>query len=306
LRFFMKASAADISVQAYESDGLMLEQYAYTPGTLQPIPKHSHEEYQFALSFDHQGEYTYRGEKHQIPVGQLSIIHSGEVHAPSDRPSLDKPAHFAMANIHPKWFRKVLADITDGHSHDPFFETVLPKDAMLNRLFLNLSDESFQKKSLLEKDVSLWRFLSYLIEKYALDTPLRSVESAQSAVLKARDYLRAYYWREISLEELAAIVGLSRFHLCRLFRKALGVSASTYQTQLRLSQAKKLILQGMGLSEVAITTGFYDQSHFGKHFKRYVGTTPAKYSRQRAHLLVQASEADSLESSLQNCQRVAN
>ncbi|MEO0768682.1 MAG: AraC family transcriptional regulator [Cyanobacteria bacterium J06649_4] len=278
----MKPLAAEISVRAYESDGLMLEQYAYTPGTVEPIPKHSHEAYQFALSFDHQGEYTYRGEKHQIPVGRLSIIHSGEVHAPSDRTSLDEPAHFAMANIHPKWLRKVFAEITDRGSYDPFFATVLPEDATLNRLFMQLSQTNFQESSQLEQDVALWNFLSYLIEQYALDVPTKSVASARSAVMRACDYLRTHYCKDISLEDVSTIAGLSRFHFCRLFRKEMGISVSTYQMQLRVSQAKKLIINGTALSEVAIATGFYDQSHFGKHFKRYVGTTPARYVSQVA------------------------
>ncbi|MEO1388846.1 MAG: AraC family transcriptional regulator [Cyanobacteria bacterium J06634_6] len=276
----MKPLAAEISVRAHQSDGLIIEQYAYTAGAVAPIPKHSHEEYQFALSFDHVGAYTYRDETHQIPLGQLSIIHSGEVHAPEDSTTLDQPAHFAMANIHPKWLRKVVAEITNSFSHDPFFETVLPKDETLNRLFLKLSQAAFQNSSQLEQDVALWSFLSYLIERHALSSPLRPVANAHRAVLQARDYLRSHYQQDISLEQLSTVAGLSRFHFCRLFRQQIGVSASTYQMQLRLAQAKRLIVEGISLSEVAIATGFYDQSHFGKHFKRYVGTTPAKYVGQ--------------------------
>ncbi|MBD2058167.1 hypothetical protein H6F88_19495 [Oculatella sp. FACHB-28] len=54
----MKAKAADISVQAWQSDGVLLEQYCYTAGTVEPLPKHCHEEYQFGLSFDCAGHTT--------------------------------------------------------------------------------------------------------------------------------------------------------------------------------------------------------------------------------------------------------
>lgn len=278
----MKPSAADISIQAYESDGLLLEQYAYTAGTVEPIPKHSHEDYQFALSFDHQGEYTYRGEVHQIPKGQLSIVHSGEVHAPSDRPHLPEPAHFAMAHIHPKWVSTVFSDVVGKPAQSPFFAAVLPKDAFLNLLFLRLSTVTAQGQSQLSKDVALWDFLSCLIGRYGCDRPTPKLsKSARTDILAARDYLHAHYDQDISLEDLSAIAGLSRFHFCRLFRKEMGVSANTYQTHLRLAQARKLLAKGRLISEVAIATGFYDQSHFGKHFKRYVGTTPAKYTLQK-------------------------
>lgn len=279
----MRTPSAEISVRAYESDGLLLEQYAYTAGLVEPIPGHSHEEYQFALSLDHQGEYTYRGEVHQIPVGRLSIVHSGEVHAPSDRPSLDEPAHFAMAHIHPKWLRAVAAEVSDRSSNVPFFSAVLPQDTLLNRLFLELSTASVQKSSQLEQDVALWDFLSCLVSRYALDRPpTSSSKPSRRAVVLARDYLQAHYSEDVSLDDLAAVAGLSRFHFCRLFRKEIGVSASTYQTQLRLGEARKLLAQGTLVSETALSTGFYDQSHFGKHFKRHVGTTPARYTSQIA------------------------
>lgn len=276
----MRTPAAEIIVRAYESDGLLLERYAYTAGLVDPIPSHSHEEYQFALSLDHQGEYTYRGEVHQIPMGRLSIVHSGEVHAPSDRPSLSEPAHFAMAHIHPKWLNIVAAEISDRPSGDPFFSAVLPQDALLNRLFLGLSTACEQKSSQLEQDIALWDFLSCLIGRYALDRPaINPSKSARKAVVLARDYLCAHYCDDVSLDHLAAVAGLSRFHFCRLFRQEIGVSASTYQTQLRLAEARRLLAQGHLISETAISTGFYDQSHFGKHFKRHVGTTPAKYQQ---------------------------
>ena len=230
---------AEISVRAHESDGLLLEQYAYTPGTVEPIPKHSHEDYQFALSFDHQGEYTYRGELHQVPPAQLSIVHSGEVHAPSDRPHLDAPAHFAMAHIHPKWLNAVAAEISERPASDPAFSAVLPKDAHLNRLFLNLSATAEQKSSPLEQETALWNFLSYLIEQHAQDRPSTpTLKSSRTAILRARDYLHSHISNNISLEELSDVAGLSRFHFCRLFRQEVGVSASTYQTQLRCQGAQ--------------------------------------------------------------------
>ena len=278
----MKLPAADVSIAAYEANGLLLERYAYTAGAVIPIPKHSHEEYQFALSYDHPGEYIYRGERHQIPVGRLSVVHAGEVHAPSDRPFLDEPAHFAMANIHPKWFEAVTSEVLQGGSAQPFFSTVLPQDAFLNRLFLQLSAVADQG-SQLERDVALWDFLSCLIGRYAQErSEHRTLKSSRKAVLLACEYLRDRYAEEISLEELAAIAGLSRFYFCRLFRQEIGVSVSLYQMQLKLAEAKRLLASGLSIAESAIATGFYDQSHFGKHFKRHIGTTPAKYVQRTA------------------------
>ena len=273
----MHPPCSNISVIAYESDGLLVEQYAYTAGAVEPITKHNHEEYQFALSYDHEGEYTYRGEVHSIPAGHLSVVHSGEVHAPSDRTFLHKPAHFAMAHIHPKWFEAVAAEVLAVSAYQPFFAPILRKDAFLNQLFLQLSSVA-DKSSQLEQDVALWNFLSCLIGRYAQDRfEHKSHKSSRKSVLLARDYLRDRYAEDVSLEQLSQVAGISRYHLCRLFRKEMGVSVSVYQTQLRLTQARKLLAKGSTIAESAIATGFYDQSHFGKHFKRHTGATPAKY-----------------------------
>ncbi|PSB09638.1 hypothetical protein C7B76_25025 [filamentous cyanobacterium CCP2] len=270
----MKNTAAEISVQAWESEGILLERYAYTSGAIEPLSKHSHEEYQFGLSLNCQGEYFYRGAFQAIPIGSLSVIHSGEVHSPSDRTYLPSPANFVMMHVKPTGLQSVAAEMFEKPATLPFFPTAFLTDSNLNALFLALHE----KTSKLEQDVALWDFLTYLIRHYAANCPaVHPVKSADAAVMVARDYLHTHYANDISLETLATIAGLSHFHFCRIFRKALGVSPHVYQTQLRIAQAKKLLIQRMPISMVAAMTGFYDQSHFGWHFKRYVGVTPRRY-----------------------------
>jgi AraC-like DNA-binding protein len=275
---FMKNKASEISVQVWESDGILLERYAYTSGFVEPLPKHSHETYQFGLSFDCQGQYQYRGAYHCIPTGSLSVIHSGEVHAPSDRTHLPTPAHFEMMHICPQWLQTVAAEMAEKPTTLPFFSTAFLSDRTLNQLFLTVQAVTAQKTLQLEQDSALWEFLTYLIGHYASNGPaVCPLKPARPAVVLALDYLQAHYTNEISLATLAAIAGLSRFHFCRVFTEAVGISPSAYQTQLRIAQAKKLLIQGRPISAIAEMTGFYDQSHFGWHFKRQVGVTPKRY-----------------------------
>jgi AraC-like DNA-binding protein len=279
----MRNNAAEISVHAWESDGILLERYAYTSGFVEPLPKHSHEEYQFGLSFNCQGEYHYRGAYHSIPTQSLSVIHSGEVHSPSDRTYLPAASHFEMMHINPTWLHTIAAEMAEKPVNLPFFSGVFLTDSILNRLFLALQAATDQKNSKLEQDVALWEFLSHLIKHYASNSPsVRPLKSAHASVMLACDYLHAHYASDIFLETLAAIAGLSRFHFCRVFRKEVGVSCSAYQTQLRITQAKKLLIQGISIRTVATMTGFYDQSHFGWHFKRQVGVTPGAYVSKTA------------------------
>jgi AraC-like DNA-binding protein len=93
-----------------------------------------------------------------------------------------------------------------------------------------------------------------------------------------RDYLKSHYAENVSLAQLTSITNLNPFHLLRIFRNKVGVPPHEYQTQLRIAHARKLIRYGKSISEAAQETGFFDQSHLSRNFKRIVGVTPGHYS----------------------------
>jgi AraC-like DNA-binding protein len=80
----------------------------------------------------------------------------------------------------------------------------------------------------------------------------------------------------VTLHELAAVAGMSAYHLSRLFRLETGLPPHEYQTQLRVLRAKTLLLRGESASEAAYSAGFASQSHLIRHFRRLVGTTPGR------------------------------
>lgn len=99
------------------------------------------------------------------------------------------------------------------------------------------------------------------------------------AVRAARVYIEAHCTRIVTLAELARITGFSQFHLCRIFRETTGVPPYAYLIRARLRRARQMIAAGEPLSTVAYATGFSDQSHLTRHFKRAFGMTPGQYAR---------------------------
>jgi AraC-like DNA-binding protein len=93
----------------------------------------------------------------------------------------------------------------------------------------------------------------------------------------ALDYLTEHFAEDCSLAELAGIAGVDRFHLLRAFRRTVGLPPHQYQTQLRLRQAKRLMLAGEPAARVAAAVGFSDQSHLIRKFKAAYGVTPGQY-----------------------------
>jgi AraC-like DNA-binding protein len=101
-------------------------------------------------------------------------------------------------------------------------------------------------------------------------------------VVRARDYLRAHPVQNVTLDELAAVAGLSKFYLLRSFYRAYGLTPHGYQMQLRLARARRLLDEGRPLSHVTYDAGFADQSHLTRRFAAFYGLTPARYARQLA------------------------
>jgi len=88
---------------------------------------------------------------------------------------------------------------------------------------------------------------------------------------------------KISLAEFAAEFDLSPFHFARVFKRATGFPPHEYQLQLRVARAQELLRHNPGkkIAELACELGFSDESHFRRHFRRIVGTTPGQFRLQQ-------------------------
>ena len=82
----------------------------------------------------------------------------------------------------------------------------------------------------------------------------------------------------VSLDQAAVILGRSKPHIVRSFSARYGVSPHAYLIGKRIEAARKLLLEGVAAAEVASLVGFYDQSHFSRHFKRHTNTTPSVFA----------------------------
>jgi transcriptional regulator GlxA family with amidase domain len=65
----------------------------------------------------------------------------------------------------------------------------------------------------------------------------------------------------------------------RVFQQATGMTPHTYVLDVRIKRARQLLHQGQAIAQVAQATGFVDQSHFHKQFKRILGVTPGQYRK---------------------------
>lgn len=107
----------------------------------------------------------------------------------------------------------------------------------------------------------------------SFDQPRRSTRPIERAI----EFIEASFSQPVTLATLAAKAGLSVSRFAALFRAEVGISPHRYVCLVRIRHAQRLLRGGLPPSIVATEVGFFDQSHFGRHFKRAVGTTPSAY-----------------------------
>ena len=95
-------------------------------------------------------------------------------------------------------------------------------------------------------------------------------------------YMEQHYGRDISLEELAGVVGLSKEYLCTLFKKTMKQTVMQYLLTIRISQARTLLIRfpEKKVQEIAKLCGFESPSYFGKKFKQKTGMTPDAFRKK--------------------------
>jgi AraC family transcriptional regulator len=93
------------------------------------------------------------------------------------------------------------------------------------------------------------------------------------------EYIEDHPDASSSLEQLAAVARLSVYHFARQFKAATGLPPHQYVILRRVERARQLLQAGtdLSLAEVALHSGFSDQSQFTHHFKRLVGVTPGQF-----------------------------
>ncbi len=105
-------------------------------------------------------------------------------------------------------------------------------------------------------------------------------------IRRAVERLEKDFAEDLSLNELASLAKMSRSHFALMFRQLTGHTPHQYLLLVRLNHARKLIGQrnpSLSLAEIAATTGFCDQAHLNRHFRRFFGTTAGSVSLSAKH-----------------------
>ncbi|MBY3235144.1 helix-turn-helix transcriptional regulator [Rhizobium laguerreae] len=116
--------------------------------------------------------------------------------------------------------------------------------------------------------------------KIAKAMPRKRSRLASWQLRRATEFIEENCLRNIRLEELAGLTGLSQSHFSHAFKASTGIAPHQWQTNARLDRAKRLLVESENaLTAIAAETGFADQAHFTRVFRKHVGITPASWKK---------------------------
>jgi AraC-like DNA-binding protein len=234
-----------------------------------------HERYAICACHTAAAGWRYRGKEHFLADGSSMLLEPGELHANT---RIHKYSDFKVLFVEPEIFASAAHELdVSGTPHYRFAQSENPE--LLTAVYgfcaaVEHGADALEQQSRFA--VCLRRLLGFI--ERAPRTP--EVGSGHSAAERARAYLQEHFKESVTLNELAAVSGLSRFHLLRSFARRFGLPPHGYQVRLRVERALRLLRSGMPPSLVASAVGFADQSHLTRHLRHVMGLTPARYARQ--------------------------
>ncbi|NRD77946.1 AraC family transcriptional regulator [Bacillus sp. BRMEA1] len=254
---------------------LNIETYRFK-GIMQKFPAHFHEYYVIGFIEEGQRYLVCKGEEYIINPGDLLLFNPYDTHSCEqiDGKTLD----YRCINVKPEVMKKAVLEI-NGNENLPYFKqsVVYHSESVSNlrELHLKISDGG----SAFKKEELFLYLLEELIQSHSELTILSSSSETSHEIKLVCNYLEENYTKMITLNDLSNITGWSKYRLLRSFTKQKGISPYSYLETIRINHAKKLLEQGVKPIEVTFLTGFSDQSHLTKFFKRLVGLTPKQYMR---------------------------
>ena len=129
--------------------------------------------------------------------------------------------------------------------------------------------------------------LELITELYAHHSVPRSEDTAtvrapQDYVKKTLEFIAEHYTEKTSLEEIACVCGITKYHLAREFKRYTGHTVITHLNVLRCRRADVCLSEGMTVTEAAMASGFESVSYFSRTYKKIMGVSPLFERKQRS------------------------
>ena len=273
----MKRQRSIEGLKLWRPDGLAYE-VLHVRGVKASMPKLITDRYTFALFEQGAAQVVYRNDVIKVGAGALLLLEPGE---PLGRVGeADDPRSIKMLFVHSAMVEKVIGSQQKQQGRYPIFAQPVVRDPGLIDSYIGLIRQLETATTRGERFTKLRRILSFVVNEFVVDVTAPPIQRHISQRMKrAQLHIKSRFTENLSLDYLASRMEMSKHRFNRIFSREIGMPPHAYLNQVRLWKAKSLLEKGMPIAGVAVETGFYDQAHMTRQFKKILGYTPGDVLR---------------------------
>lgn len=237
------------------------------------FPRHAHDEFGIGM-MTHGAHRSWSGiGAVEARAGDIITVNPGEMH--DGLPVAGSVRGWRMLYFDPGLVADTLCEETAAA---PEIERPVLRNPRLARLFGTLFRRIVARPAdSLAVQQGLQLLLAHTASRRQQEQSTASTAAGSAGIARARALLEEAPEAQTSLDDLAAVAGMSRFQLIRAFAREIGATPHAYLIQRRVRLVQQLLADGHRAADAAASAGFADQSHMSRAFVRQTGLTPGKY-----------------------------
>jgi AraC-like DNA-binding protein len=247
--------------------------------TAHAFPRHSHD--RFGVGVIVSGGHRSASGRGLVEAraNDAIMVNPGEVHDGS--PLDERGRAWRMFYFEPSMLVAAASELTGAAARELELTQPVAHDPLLKRLFERLFNVAVVASDVtddLAREAALLELFGHLVRVHATRPGRLPSTDAWGPIARAKARIDDDPSSALTLADLAADAGMSRFQLLRGFAREMGLPPHAYRMQRRVVLARQWIAQGATLADAAAAAGFADQSHMTRAFVRLLGVTPANYA----------------------------
>ena len=262
------------------------EYFHYIDRSATEIDYHNHDFYEIYFFISGNVTYMIEGKSYKLKSGDILLVHNNELHKPVVQQGdvyerivvWVNPEFLKKQSIYGTNLSLCFQSYSQGKNNllRPNPESLHTLRDIINKFENACNSVSYGSDIL--KDLYLMEFIVFINKHYleSFGDRIHDIEYDEK-VNNIIHYINENLYSDLSLDSLAKIFYLSKYHLLREFKKHSGYTVHQYIHQKRLIMAKSLLKDGLTVTEVCNRCGFGDYSNFIRAFKKAFGASPKTF-----------------------------